>query len=70
MSNRKDNLTDLVAGLSHEDNPIQNITNEGTRPANTLEQPNSPQRLGENQVIGMNGDIINLNISQQNIINK
>lgn len=59
---KKDNLTDLASQISNQPKPQQ--------PQNSNSGNNQPQNLTDNQVIGNDGTVIDLNNNSKNTVKK
>ncbi len=62
---KKDNLTDVASQISNQPSTSQPQSSNASDNSN-----NQPQNLGNNQVVGADGTVIDLNIDQQNTIKK
>ena len=71
---RKDNLTDLAeqlpASTSNSSQDQNNNSSNNSNPNSNINSDNQPQNLGQNQVIGNDGEVIDLNISSPSAKNK
>ncbi|HRN71144.1 MAG TPA: hypothetical protein PLS49_08250 [Candidatus Woesebacteria bacterium] len=64
--NRKDNLTDVATQIN---NPSSTPSSQ-PQSQNSSNNNSEPQNLTDNQVIGYDGTVIDLNIGQNNKVNK
>lgn len=73
---QKDNLTDLASGLATQSDNPQPQQSDNSQPTDTnnnqqSQQDQQPaQNLADNQVVGANGEVIDLGRTSENSINK
>ena len=72
--NQKDNLTELASSLPSNSNQQSQNTQPSTSQTNTPQATpvsnNPPQNLADNQVIGTNGEVIDLGRTSENTSSK